>query len=263
MKPYLLRGGFMRNRVKEKLRGGEAALGVWISILNPQAVRVVANSGVDWILFDTEHGPPSFETVDNLIRASAGSKAQPLVRVVWNDMNAIKLALDTGAYGVVVPWVNTREEAERAVSYCRYPPEGVRGCAPGRPAAVWGLTEEEYLEAADGEILVAVQIETGKAVENIEEIVAVEGVDATFIGPMDLSISMGYRGKPFHPEVIKAMERVLEACASSGVAPGIAFARGVEHINELIGKGFRFIGIGSDSGLLATGCSETLKRIRR
>lgn len=253
----------MRNRVKEILRRGEPALGVWISILNPQVVRIVANSGVDWILFDTEHGPPTFETVDGLVRSSVGCRALPLIRVVWNDMNAIKLALDTGAYGVIVPWVNTGEEAERAVSYCRYPPEGVRGCAPGRPASVWGLGEEDYLEVANDEILIAVQIETRKAVENIEEIVSVEGVDATFIGPMDLSISMGYRGKPFHPEVVKAMERVLEACTSSGVAPGIAFARGVEHINELIGRGFRFIGIGSDSGLLALGCSETLKRIGR
>jgi 2-keto-3-deoxy-L-rhamnonate aldolase RhmA len=253
----------MRNRVKERLKGGGVALGVWMSILDPQVVRIVANSGVDWILFDTEHGPPTFETVDGLVRASAGCKALPLVRVVWNDLNAIKLALDTGAYGVVVPWVNTAEEAERAVSYCRYPPEGVRGCAPGRPAAVWGLTGEEYIDVVNEEILVAVQIETRKAVENIEEIVAVEGVDATFIGPMDLSMSMGYRGKPFHPDVVKAMERVLEACIAAGVAPGIAFARDVEHINELIGRGFRFIGIGSDSGLLATGCTETLRRIRR
>ncbi|MEM3056508.1 MAG: aldolase/citrate lyase family protein [Candidatus Bathyarchaeia archaeon] len=253
----------MRNRVKERLRGGGAALGVWMSILNHQVVRIVANSGVDWILFDTEHGPPTFETVDSLVRASVGCKALPLVRVVWNDMNAIKLALDTGAYGVIVPWVNTKEEAERAVSYCRYPPEGVRGCAPGRPASVWGLSDEEYLEVVNDEVLVAVQIETRKAVENIEEIVGVEGVDATFIGPMDLSMSMGYRGKPFHPDVVKAMERVLEACIASGVAPGIAFARGVEHINELIERGFRFVGIGSDSGLLAMGCSETLKRIRR
>jgi 4-hydroxy-2-oxoheptanedioate aldolase len=122
----------MRNRVKERLKGGGVALGVWMSILDPQVVRIVANSGVDWILFDTEHGPSTFETVDGLVRASVGCKALPLVRVVWNDLNAIKLALDTGAYGVVVPWVNTAEEAERAVSYCRYPPRGGEGMRAGK-----------------------------------------------------------------------------------------------------------------------------------
>lgn len=253
----------MRNHVKEKLRAGRAAVGVWNSILNPLSARVVASSGMDWILFDTEHGPPSFETVDGLVQAVNGTGAVPLVRVVWNDINAIKRALDTGAFGVVVPWVNSKEEAENAVTYCMYPPEGLRGCAPGRPAAAWGVSVEEYLATVNDEVLVAVQIETRKAVENIEEIVAVEGVDATFIGPMDLSASMGYRGKPFHPQVVKAMDRVLDACSASSVAPGIAFGRDVDHLNDLIERGFRFIGIGSDMGFLSAGCKGTLKKIRR
>ena len=253
----------MRNHVKEKLRAGKVAVGAWMSILNPRAARAVAASGLDWVLFDTEHGPPTFETVDGLVRAVIGAGAIPLVRVVWNDINAIKQALDTGTYGVVVPWVNSKEEAENAVTYCRYPPEGLRGCAPGRPAAAWGVSTEEYLATVNDEVLVAVQVETRKAVENIDEIVSVEGVDATFIGPMDLSASLGYRGKPFHPEVVKAMDRVLESCKASGVAPGIAFGRGVDHLNSLIERGFKFIGVGSDTGFLSTGCKETLKRIRR
>lgn len=253
----------MRNHVKEKLRTGRVAVGAWMSILNARAARAVASSGMDWVLFDTEHGPPSFETVDGLVRAVSGAGSIPLVRVVWNDINAIKQALDTGAFGVVVPWVNSKGEAENAVAYCMYPPEGLRGCAPGRPAAAWGVSTEEYLATVNDEILVAVQVETRKAVENIEEIVTVEGVDVTFIGPMDLSASLGYRGKPFHPEVVKAMDRILEACNASGVAPGIAFGRGVNHLNSLIERGFRFIGIGSDIGLLSTGCKETLKKIKR
>lgn len=253
----------MRNHVKEKLREGKVAVGVWMSILNARAARAVASSGMDWVLFDTEHGPPSFETVDGLVRAVSGAGAIPLVRVVWNDINAIKQALDTGAFGVVVPWVNSKEEAENAVAYCRYPPEGLRGCAPGRPAAAWGVSTEEYLATVNDEVLVAVQVETRKAVENIEEIVTVEGVDATFIGPMDLSASLGYRGKPFHPEVVKAMDRILVASKAAGVAPGIAFGRGVDHLNSLIEWGFRFMGIGSDIGLLSTGCKETLKKIKR
>lgn len=260
---YLIGVTVMRNHVKEKLGSGEVAVGVWMSILNLDVARTVASSGLDWMLFDTEHGPPSFETVDHLIGGIGGAGALPLVRVVWNDINAVKQALDTGAYGIVVPWVNSKEEAENAVTYSRYAPEGLRGCAPGRPASAWGVSSEEYLRTANDEILVAVQVETKKAIANIEDIASVEGVDATFIGPADLSASMGYRGEYFHPEVVKAMERVVDACKASGVAPGIAFGLGVDHVNSLIGNGFRFIGIGSDRGFLSTGCRETLNKIRR
>jgi len=252
----------LRNQVKEKLKAGKVAVGSWMSILNEDAARTVAESGLDWVLFDTEHGPPSFETVDKLVRAVGSSCALPLVRVVWNDINAIKQALDTGAYGIVVPWVNSKEEAKNAVTYSRYPPEGLRGCAPGRAAAAWGISSEEYIDTVNDEVLVAVQIETKKAVDNIEDIVSVEGVDTTFIGPSDLSMSLGYRGKPYHPEVIKAEEKVLKACKSAGVAPGIAFGRDIAQLNELIQKGFTFIGIGSDTGFLRYGCQETLKKIR-
>ena len=253
----------MNNHVKEKLGSGKVTVGLWALILNPQSASIVASSGVDWILFDTEHGPPSFETVDVLVQSTAGRGAAPLVRVVWNDINAIKQALDTGAFGVVVPWVNTKEEAERAVLYCKYPPDGLRGCAPGRAASAWGVSIDEYLATANDEILVAIQIETKKAVENIEEIVTVNGVDATFIGPMDLSMSLGYRGQPFHPRVVKAMDRVLEACNASDVAPGIAFGRDIEHLNDLIEQGYRFIGVGSDTGILSEGSEEKLKKIKR
>jgi len=188
----------LRNFVKEKLRNGGVAVGAWMSILNPSAARIVASSGLDWVLFDTEHGPPSFETVDGLVRAVGGAGALPLVRVVWNDINAIKQALDTGAYGVIVPWVNTKEEAERAVTYCRYQPEGLRGCAPGRAASAWGVSSAEYLKIANDEVLVVVQIETTKAMENIEEVVSVEGVDATFIGPSDLGVD-GAQGRVLPP----------------------------------------------------------------
>lgn len=253
----------MRNHVKQRLKEGKVAVGSWISILNEDVSRILAESGLDWILYDTEHGPPSFETVDRLVHSVSGLGALPLVRVVWNDINAIKQALDTGAFGVVIPWINSKEEAKNAATYCKYPPEGLRGCAPGRAASAWGVTTEEYIKTVNDEILVIVQIETKKAVDNIEDILTVEGIDATFIGPMDLSMSMGYRGQPYHPEVVKAEDKVLEACKASGVAPGIAFGRNIEHLNELIEKGFRFIGIGSDIQFLQTGCSETLNKIKR
>ena len=253
----------MRNHVKEKLRKGGVAMGAWMSILNQASDRIMAASGLDWILYDTEHGPPSFETVDRLVQGVMGAGALPLVRVVWNDMNAIKRALDTGAFGVVVPWVNSGEEAERAVAYTRYMPEGLRGCAAGRPSSAWGVTSQEYMAIANDEILVAVQIETKEAVENIDEIVSVEGVDATFIGPSDLSASMGVRGRYWDPDVVEAMDKVVEACDAAGVAPGIAFGRDLEHCNELIEQGFRFIGVGGDKDFLRLGCREALSKIKR
>lgn len=244
------------------LKEREVAIGAWISVLNPEAVRATADTGVDWILFDTEHGPPSIETVDRLIQGMKGAKAIPLVRVVWNDMNAIKRGLDTGAYGVVVPWVSSKEEAAKAVRFCRYAPEGVRGCAPGRAARAWGITSNEYLKIANDEIMIIVQIERQEAVENIEDIISVEGVDATFIGPSDLSASMGLIGQPWHPKVVKAIDKVCEACKNSNITAGIAYTRGVEHINELIDQGFQLIGVGSDVQFLVRGGCELVELIK-
>ena len=173
----------------------------------------------------------------------------------------LKQALDTGAWGLVIPWVNNAEQAERAVSYTRYMPEGLRGCAAGRPASAWGLPTGEYLKVANDEIVVAVQIETAEAVKNIEAICSIDGVDAAFIGPSDLSASMGYRGQFWHPEVIKAMERVLDACRDSKVAPGIAFGKNIDHCSELIQQGWRFLCVGSDTGFLNAGIKWSLGKI--
>ncbi|MGD2200064.1 MAG: aldolase/citrate lyase family protein [Candidatus Bathyarchaeota archaeon] len=252
----------MRNNVKETLEEGGVALGAWISVLDPVTARVVAGSGLDWVLFDTEHGPSGIETIDGLVRGVIGAGASPLIRVVWNDINAIKKALDTGVYGIVVPWVNTKEEAEKAVSYTRYAPEGLRGCAAGRPASAWGMTGKEYMDIVNDQIFVAVQIETKKAVDNIDEIVSAEGVDATFVGPSDLSASYGVRGQFWHPKVRGALETIIEASEAAGVAPGIAFGKGPEHCVELIEQGFRFIGVGGDTAFLRRGCEATLAKIQ-
>jgi len=257
----------LRNHVKAKLKAGKPALGISLSVMHPEVIRSVSDLGFDWVLYDTEHGPWSTETVNEMIQRTSGSVASPIIRVVWNDMNAIKKALDTGTYGIIVPWVSNREDAEKAVRYSRYPPEGLRGFAPGRPAKAWSISSSEYLETANAEILVAVQIEREEAVKRVEEIVSVEGIDATWIGPGDLSASMGLRGLFFHPKVLKAMQRVVEACTDVGVAPGIAAGAGVEkfgtgYINKLIEEGFRFINVGDDLDLLNLGCKEFLGRIK-
>jgi len=234
------------------LKHGRPALGVNLSVMDPLSIEVVGNSGFDWVLYDTEHGPWSIEAVDDMIRQTCGCSASPIIRVVWDDLNAIKRALDTGAYGVIVPWVSTRKMAEDAVRFCRYPPEGLRGCGPGRAARAWGVSVDEYIEVANREILVAVQIERAEAVSRVEEIVSVDGVDATWIGPADLSLSMGVKVRDAFsdPRVSEAMDAVVDACVDAGVAPGIAAGGGVEQINRLIERGFRFITVGGDLGML-------------
>lgn len=259
--------GRLRNYVKARLKAGKPALGVSLSVMNPELIRTISNSGFDWVLYDTEHGPWSIETVNDMIQSTSNSVASPIIRVVWNDMNAIKKALDTGAFGIIVPWVSSKEEVERAVRYSKYPPKGLRGFGPGRASKAWGITWEDYVKIADEEILIAIQIEREEAIRRIEEIVSAEGVDATWLGPGDLSASMGLIGQFFHPKVIRAMERMVEACEAAGVAPGIAAGAGVEkfgveYVNRLIEDGFRFINIGGDTGLLNFGCKEFLEKIR-
>jgi 2-keto-3-deoxy-L-rhamnonate aldolase RhmA len=252
----------MLNRVKQKLATKGTALGSWMSILSDDVSSTLGNSGLDWVLYDLEHGPASIETASRLVKATGTKGALPFIRPVWNDMNAIKQALDTGAWGLVIPWVNDAEQARRAVSYTRYMPEGIRGCAAGRPASAWGLTSQEYMGIANDEIVVAVQIETEEAVKNIESICSVDGVDATFVGPSDLSASMGYRGQFWHPRVVKAMDRVLEVCQDSKVAPGIAFGKGLDHCIELVQQGWRFLCVGSDKDFLRAGLRLSLERFR-
>ncbi|UCH02918.1 MAG: hypothetical protein JSV20_03820, partial [Candidatus Bathyarchaeota archaeon] len=253
----------LKNHVKTKLKKGKPALGITLSRMDPDLIRILSDAGFDWILFDTEHGPWSIETVNDMIQQTSTSVASPIIRVVWNDLNAIKRALDTGAYGIIVPWISSKEMAENAVRYSKYPPEGLRGCAPARPAKAWGVPSSKYLEIANDEILIAVQIEREEAVKKVEDIVSVEGIDATWLGPADLSASMGLRGQYFHPKVLSAMETMVEACLDAGVAPGIYAGAGVDEfgfddINNLIGDGYQFINVGKDQNLLRLGCESFL-----
>lgn len=253
----------MKNLVKSKLESGKPAIGCNLTIMDPEAIGAVSNSGFDWVLYDLEHGPREIETVNEMVRQSTPSRASTVIRVVWNDRNAIKRALDTGAFGIIVPWVSSRGMAEEAVSYSKYPPLGVRGCGPGRAARAWGLSTEEYIESANDETLVAVQIEREEAVDSVEDIVSVDGVDATWIGPADLSLSMGLKVSDAfsHPKTTAAMDRVVEACEGAGVAPGIAAGGDADKINGLIDRGFKFILAQGDLGLLDSGCRGYLDAI--
>lgn len=250
-----------KNRVKDMLKAGQASIGAWITIGNPDVAEIFSYAGFDWLLFDTEHSPLSIETLQHLIQAMDGTDTVPLVRVAWNDPVLIKRALDVGAYGIVVPWVNSKEDAFNAVRACRYPPTGIRGVGPRR-ASKYGLEFKDYITSADEEILVVVQIETETAVNKVEEIFSVDGVDASLIGPADLSTSLGVFEQWDHPKFQGAVKRILNASEKAGVAPGIV-ASYLEDANQRLAEGFKFVSVTSDIECLIQGSTQALKSVRQ
>lgn len=247
----------MRNELKKRLERGEQTYGCWITIESPMCSEMMSTLGFDWFVFDTEHSPLDIYMSQTLMQAMRGdSKTTPIVRVNWNDLVQIKRALDIGAYGVIVPWVNSKEEAELAVKATRYAPYGLRGCGPRRAS----MFDPEYYQTVDEELLVICQIETKKAVENIEDIASVEGVDVTYIGPADLSASYGHLGDQSHPDVQKAIDKVYDATVAAGKATGMHMAAG-KTIKDRMEKGYNFITIGNDLHLLRRGVRELRKEL--
>ena len=232
----------MKNELKRRVKAGEQVYGTWITIESPIMTEMMSSLGFDYFVIDTEHAPLDPRMAQTLMQAMRpDTKTTPIVRVWWNDLVAIKRALDIGAYGILVPWVNSKEEAEMAVKATRYAPEGVRGCGPRRAA----MFDHDYLKTADKEIMVIVQIESKKAVEHIEDICSVDGIDATYIGPADLSASYGHLGNMSHPDVQKAIDRVYDVTKAMGVGTGIHEASG-SSIPERIKKGYNLVTLGND-----------------
>jgi 2-keto-3-deoxy-L-rhamnonate aldolase RhmA len=250
----------LENRVKELLKKGEVTFGSWVTIGHPDVAEIMANVGFDWLIFDTEHAPLSIETVEAQLAAINGTSVTPLIRVAWNDMVLIKRALDIGAKGLLIPWINTKEDAERAVKACKYPMAGVRGVAPRR-ASRYGLDLNEYLATADKNLLIILQIETAEAVKNVEEILSVDGVDAFFVGPADLSASLGFLGKWDHPRAIEATQNVLRAGKKLGV-PGGIHAMNLDIAIQHAKDGFQFIALSSDYGFLLDQSRAALQKVR-
>lgn len=248
-----------KNHVKELWREGKSAIGVWLALGSPIASEIIGNIGFDWVVIDTEHGSIDTETVQAVIQAISATPTVPIVRVAWNDPALIKRALDAGAYGVVIPMVNSASEAERAVQASRYPPVGVRSYGGPRTRLYGGL---DYFEHANEEIAVIVQIEHIDAVNHIDEILSVKGVDAYFIGPADLAASMGLKPgldltEAAHAE---AISRVVASGKKRHLPAGILVGS-AEAANARLAQGFQFIGIGSDEGFLRSAASATLSKV--
>ena len=248
----------IRNKVKEKLKKGHYSVGTWITIGHAEVCEILSSFAFDWIIFDTEHSPLSIETVQCLMQAMSRSAGLPIVRVGWNDQVMIKRALDIGARGVLIPWVNSGKDAANAVRACKYPPQGIRGCGPRR-ASKYGLCFNEYIELINEEILVGIQIETEEALNNLDAILSVEGVDVAYVGPMDLSMSLGYPNQLTHPGFKSALQKVVESCKKHDVYAGI-HATSAEDFKERVSQGFQFITLLSDYDFLIHGCTEALNK---
>jgi 4-hydroxy-2-oxoheptanedioate aldolase len=237
-----------RNAFKHAIAAGQLQIGLWCSLCSNIAVDIVRDAGFDWLLLDTEHSPNEVPDILGQLQAAVGGTATPIVRPAWNDTVLIKRFLDIGAQTLLVPYVQYAEEAKRAVEAVRYPTRGVRGVAVASRASRYGRVTD-YLKKADSEICLLVQVETQSALARLEEIASVEGVDGVFIGPSDLSASLGHVGNPAHPEPQKAMQDAVTRLKKLGKPAGILTGND-EEIRRYISWGYTFVAVGSDIGLL-------------
>lgn len=247
-----------RLSLKERL-AHEAVYGTIVSLPSPEIAEAMALAGFDWLFIDLEHGAMSMLECQRMIQAT-GDRVECLVRVPELTESAVKKVLDTGAGGIIVPKVNTAEEATLAVAYSKYPPEGQRGVGATR-AHGYGIHFNEYVERANRDLMVVLQIEHIRGVEHIEAIAATPGADVIFIGPYDLSASMGLMGQVDHPEVIKAIQRVEEVCQQKGINMGY-FGMTSDSVKPYVEKGYKLITCGTDTGFLVAGASELLNGLR-
>jgi 4-hydroxy-2-oxoheptanedioate aldolase len=249
-----------RNRFKHAIAAGQLQIGLWCSLCSNIAADIVRDSGFDWLLLDTEHSPNEIPDVLAQLQAGEGGAATPIVRPAWNDTVIIKRCLDIGAQTLLVPYVQNPEEAKRAVEAVRYPPTGVRGVAVASRASRYGRVTD-YLKKANAEICLLVQVETQSALAQLEAIAKVEGVDGVFIGPSDLSASLGHIGNPAHPEAQKAMEDAVRRLKAIGKPAGILTGN-EDEIRRYIGWGYTFVAVGSDVGLLKNGADMLARKFK-
>ncbi len=251
----------MANTLKTRLKAGQKTIGAFLQTISPVAAEIMSRSGFDWLIVDMEHSPGDFANLQSQLQAMNGSTAVPFCRAPWNDAVAIKRILDTGVMGMLVPYVNTREEAEAAVAACKYPPLGIRGVAGSPRAAGYTRDVKAYLNSANADTIVMIAVETAEAVRNLDEILAVENLDGIFIGPMDLASSMGYLGDPAQPAV-QEMIAVIEkkVLASDKFLGTVATTWGAA--NACFEKGYQWLVLMQDGAALRKAGDDVVAQFR-
>ncbi len=251
---------FKRNLINKKVQ-----IGLWVGLANSYSAELVATTGFDWLLIDGEHAPNSISSILQQLQAIAPYQAEgyslPVARPPIGDTALIKQYLDLGVQTLLVPMVETAEQAKTLVKAMHYPPEGIRGVGSALARASRWNNIADYLDAANAEMCLLVQIENLEGLKNIEEIVHVEGVDGIFIGPADLSAALGHRGNPGHPEVQAAIELIVTAAHNAGKATGILHADPTQ-AQKYIDMGFNFVAVGVDTSLLVKSCRQLLNQFK-
>ena len=243
-----------------RLRRHECLVGTMLTLPAPEVAEMASKCGVDWLFLDGEHGALSMLEWQRLLQATAGRCAN-LLRIPGGGETAVKQALDIGADGIIVPMVNTAEQARDVVRWAKYPPRGERGVGLAR-AQGYGLDFARYVETANEETVVVVQAEHIRAVEAIDAIVEVEGLDAVFIGPYDLSASMGLTGQVGHPDVVAAIDAISRACERAGLARGI-FGLDAAQVRPYAESGYSLVCAGVDAGFVTRGVREVVAALKR
>ena len=237
-------------------------LAAWAQLGSSLSTEILAEAGFDVVVIDMEHAPYSIPSIIPLMQAMKGTDCIPFVRAPWNEIVIIKQILDAGAYGIHIPYVCTKQEAENAVKYCKYAPQGIRGIAGSHRAVNYGLNKTQYYQGANNDIIVIVAIETPEAVKNINEIASVDGVDGIFIGPTDLSTSMGYLANPAAPAVQDAIRTIEEAVFKTDKFLG-TIAPNMQAAKKLFDKGYGLVYAMSDALSLAQSAAAAIAEYKK
>jgi len=249
------------NTFLAKLRNGVPQIGLWVGLADATAAELLATTGFDWLLLDGEHAPNTPITILSQLRAVAPYSVQSVVRPVQGDVALIKQYLDVGAQTLLLPMIDTAEHAKLMVSATRYPPEGIRGMGASLARAARWNQVENYIEEANNQICLLVQAESTLAIQNLDAILAVNGIDGIFFGPADLSAAMGYRGQPGHPEVQKVILEGIQKVKATGKAAGV-LTTDPKLANVYLEAGAIFVAVGVDTSLLVRSASELAKTFK-
>ncbi|NRB20527.1 MAG: HpcH/HpaI aldolase/citrate lyase family protein [Rhodobacteraceae bacterium] len=237
------------NPFKQALANGERQIGCWLSFAEASAAEIMGTAGFDWLVIDGEHGPNDIRSIRDQLMALQASDSHPVVRVPVSETWILKQVLDAGAQTVLVPIIESAEQAREVVRACQYPPHGTRGVGATAARATGFGSVSEYIQTADQQICVLLQVETRAGIAALDEILTVEGVDGVFIGPADLSTDMGFQGNAAHPEVRQVIADALSRIAASGKAPGI-LGISEEATQSYLDMGAQFLAVGIDVLLL-------------
>lgn len=251
----------LTNAFKQAMQQKRPQIGLWLGLCSSYSAELLAGAGFDWLLIDGEHAPNNVQTVLGQLQAVAPYPVQPVVRPPWNDPVVIKQLLDIGAQTLLIPMIQNAEQARDAVRATRYPPQGIRGVGSALARASRWNRVPNYLQTADAQMCVLVQIETREAVKNLDEILQVDGVDGVFIGPADLSADMGFAGNPQHPQVQRTIDEAIARICAAGKAPGILMAQ-PDLAQHYLESGALFVAVGVDTTLLARAAEALAGRFK-